>query len=803
MKELKRILSKPRTVLALALIILVNAVLFVREQVKNDYGLDVSLPLGGTVIMFDTVTVTNETADARGAYEHYLQWIEKVRDMAPSDAAEYLRAQKDALADTIAADRDKSDGENIDEDARLDYAAVNSLIGRVDYIAGYGELLDNIRANKENLLSFSIFNKPGSFSSRNIIKTADEFEKLESVKLTLGADGAVDALLSFHMTDYLLTLALTLFALSFLEERRAGLWAVVHAFPRGRLRLAVKRTTILFFVAAAFVVILYGTDLILGFSVYGGIRDLGRAVQSVETLGRLPILTTVGGFLVRYFILRAAAAFLIGLLLWLLLSAVDNVKYALVAAAFAIAVEYSLYTFLPVQSAFNVFKYFNIFTYISLSDLYTDYLNVDIFSYPLGIRAVSQAALPFLCVLAASACIFVMCKKRPASGRDILGRAAYIINSVTDKLLRRFHMLGMELYKTLWIGKGVVIVALLAYTVTELTFSVSVPVKSLSEQTAREYTVEFSGLITDDTLSRMDAEQKRLEGDVAAYEDALLAYDRGELDYKHLNVLAAAASTAKTKLEGLAAVRERVQSLTALGKEYGIEPWLVDEIPFESVYGARAQYERRTAALTAVLALTLILAANVTYERQSGMTKLLAASARGRGALIERKLATAAIATAAVWLLVYGAELRTFMCDLTVTAWDAPVQCVAMMQKFPFHIMVKVWLVLLYLYRYVCLYCVAVVVLAVSSLASRTEAAYVAACAVTVVPSLLYAYMNIDALAPLSLIVPVEAMSLLIDAGGAVSALLAWSAALAAVTAVAIVWLFVSASGTSRRLSRT
>ncbi len=802
MKELKRILSKPRTVLALALIILANAVLFVREQVKNDYGLDVSLPLGGTVIMFDTVTVTSEIADARGAYAHYLDWIEKVRDMAPSDAAEYLRLQKDALADAIAADRDKNDGD-IDEDARLDYAAVNSLIDRVDYIAGYGELLDNIRANKENLLSFSIFNKPGSFSSRNIIKTADEFEKLEDVKLTLGADGAVDALLSFHMTDYLLTLALTLFALSFLEERRAGLWAVVYASPRGRLRLAVKRTLILLFVSAAFVLILYGTDLMLGFSVYGGIRDLGRTVQSVETLGRLPIITTVGGFLVRYFILRAAAAFLIGLLLWLLLSAVDNVKYALVAAAFAIAVEYSLYTFLPVQSAFNVFKYFNIFTYISLSDLYTDYLNVDIFSYPLGIRAVSQSALPFLCIFAASACIFAMCTKRPASGRDILGRAAYIINSVTDKLLRRFHMLGMELYKTLWIGKGVVIVALLAYAVTELTFSVSVPVKSLSEQTAREYTVEFAGLITDDTLSRMDAEQERLEGDVAAYEDALIAYDRGELDYKHLNVLAASASTAKTKLEGLAAVRERVQSLTALGKEYGIEPWLVDEIPFESVYGARAQYERRTAALTAVLALTLILAANVTYERQSGMQKLLSASARGRGTLIERKLATAAIAAAAVWLLVYGAELRTFMCDFTVTAWDAPVQCVAMMQKFPFHITVRVWLVLLYLYRYVCLYCVSVVVLAVSSFASRTEAAYVAACALTVIPSLLYAYMNVDVLAPISLIVPVEAMSLLTDAGGAVSALLAWSAALAAVTAVAIVWLFVSANGTKRRISRT
>ena len=51
---------------------------------------------------------------------------------------------------------------------------------------------------------------------------------------------------------------------------------------------------------------------IFGFYIYGGIRDLGRAMQSVEMLGRLPILTIVGDFLVRYLILRAAAS-LIGL----------------------------------------------------------------------------------------------------------------------------------------------------------------------------------------------------------------------------------------------------------------------------------------------------------------------------------------------------------------------------------------------------------------------------------------------------------------------------------------------------------
>ena len=105
-----------------------------------------------------------------------------------------------------------------------------------------------------------------------------------------------------------------------------------------------------------------------------------------------------------------------------------------------------------------------------LSDLYTNYLNIDIFPYPLGIRSISQLALFPLCLLLTTVCVYVHCHKKPAAGRDLLGRVAYRINSVTDKFLRRLHLFGMELHKTLWIQKGVVIAALLVYVAFGLTY---------------------------------------------------------------------------------------------------------------------------------------------------------------------------------------------------------------------------------------------------------------------------------------------------------------------------------------------
>ena len=790
MRELGRIFSRRRLALGLLLIFLLNGFLFVREQVKNDYGLDLELPSSGFIFVDGTFMTTQEPVDAWAAYQRYSEWLDRARKLPLADAVTMLTDEKAALSAKITGDTDT-------EDARLDYVAVTNLLSRTDYLTGYGDWLENIRKNKENLLTFSIFNNPNSFSGRNILKTADEFEKLQGVELTLGTDGAVDSFMSFRLTDYFLLLVLLLIGLSFLEERKAGLWSVVHAAPNGRFKLAIRRTLILFGASVVGVLLLYGTDLALGFSLYGGMDDLGRAVQSVETLGRLPMLTTVGGFLVRLFLLRIAAAFLVSLLLWLMLTAINNVKYTIIVAAGALAVEYSLYTFLPVQSAFNIFKYFNLFTYISLSDLYTNYLNIDIFSYPLGIRSISQLALIPLCLLLTAICVYVHCHKKPAAGRDLLGRVAYKLNSVTDKFLRRLHLFGMELHKTLWIQKGIVIVVLLIYVVFGLSYTVSIPVMSSAEQAARQYTTQFAGEITDGTFARMDAEQKLLDNDLAAYEDAKAAYDAGLFEYPELDKYAREAAAAQTKSEGLSKVRARAQELRNRGAAEGFAPWLIDETPFESVYGGYAEDNQQKAALVAVLALTLLLAGSMTYERQSGMTYLLRSTARGRGALILRKLLLAAAMTTLVWAVVYGMEVYTLLTAFEIPAFPAPAKNLSMLTAFPLTCSVTLWLALLYAYRWLSLFCGAILVLLISGLLRRLEVAYIAASAVTLIPSVLYVYMGIGALRPLSLTLPVAAMPLILSAGGALTDAVLALAALLTTAAVSTACVSVQARGKS------
>ena len=353
-----------------------------------------------------------------------------------------------------------------------------------------------------------------------------------------------------------------------------------------------------------------------------------------------------------------------------------------------------------------------------------------------------------------------------------------------------------ERYK---VGKGVVIAALLVYVAFGLTYTVKIHITSSAEQAAGQYTAEYAGEITYDTFARIDAEQAELDAVVAAYEDAKIAYENGEIEYPMLDKYNREALAAETKSKGLAQVRSRAEELRDKGAAEGFTPWLIDETPFESVYGSRARSNQQQAALVAVLALTLLLAGSMAYERQSGMTFLLKSTARGRGALLLRKLLLAAVTTTLVWGAVYGMEIYTLRFSFDIPAWSAPARNLSMLMEFPFNCSITGWLVVLYAYRWLCLMCGAVIVLLVSNLLRCMEVAYIATAGVMLLPSLLYAYVEIEVFRPLSLILPVEAMPLLIHENGAITQFLLWGVSLLVAATFSIAWICVSINKSGNR----
>ena len=309
----------------------------------------------------------------------------------------------------------------------------------------------------------------------------------------------------------------------------------------------------------------------------------------------------------------------------------------------------------------------------------------------------------------------------------------------------------MELHKTLSIQKGVLILVLFLYLVTGLTFTVNIPVSSITDAAARQYTAQLAGKITEDTLLQIEDIQAELDATLAIHEEARIQYENGEMEYPQYDVFARAAESARIKSDGLAIVRTRVEDLHALGMEKGITPWLIEESPYQGTYGEDATPNQNRSALVAMLTITLLLAGSMSYETQSGMTFLLASTLRGRKILLNRKVSMAAILTTVVWAVTYGLELHAFLGVCDSATFAAPVQNLSLFENFPVRCSIGMFFVCLYLLRWLALFSCAMLTILISSHMKRLETAYIATCGVTIFPSVIYLFMGIEPLKYLSL----------------------------------------------------
>lgn len=268
-----------------------------------------------------------------------------------------------------------------------------------EYIEGYKAYLDQVQRQAQTQAQTALFGAEGSFSRRNLAKTAAEFDTLRDVDVTYGSNRGITEWVEFETADYLYLALLCVFVLAFLEERKAGLWGMVRATRGGGAGLWGQRVLILAGAAVMGTALIYGINLTLSLELTGGFKDLGRSVQSLTIFRTLTLHLTIGQWIWLYLGVKAASGFLVGLILWCILGSLANVQFSLAVLGGILAVEYAFFALLPVQSILNPLKYFNLFSYIRTAKLYTDYLNIDLLGRPVGNRPLAMTALPVLIAL--------------------------------------------------------------------------------------------------------------------------------------------------------------------------------------------------------------------------------------------------------------------------------------------------------------------------------------------------------------------------------------------------------------------
>ncbi len=637
-------------------------------------------------------------------------------------------------------------------------SALGGLIDEIDYLAGYGDYLTNIQSQAQIQSQTSLFGKPGSFSRRNLKKTADDFATILGVDVELGSSAAITKWLDFEdeLGDYLHLLAIVIIVMAFLEERRRGLWSVIRSLRGGRARLGLTRLGVLFFGSVLAMVLFTLSPLLLSLAIHGGWADLSRPLQSVPAFGTCPLSITFAQWLLQFLALKVLAGVLMGLLVWCLLGSLTNVQFSVSVLGAALAAEFALYELLPVQSFLNVLKYFNIFAYVHTAALYTKYLNVNLFGFPAGIRGMAITGIAVFGTVLAVLAVLTQALRRPEGSRDILGRAAAPVEKLLDRLRSRLSLGGWEGWKHLVFQYGILLLAVAVFATGKLTF-----IQAASDREDPMY------------AAYMDELQGPIDGSTYEY-------------IAHARESARESEDPSSLLHALDAVEDRLEELCTRAEAGGYRPWVVNSRPYDWVYGGDSRERQRLNSAVAIILVSLLAASLWSYERESGVPALLRATPRGRGALLRRKALAAALLAGSIWAVMGFFELKNGFLLFRPQGLSAPARNIDDLARFPLPVNCWQYLAILYALRLMMLIGVAEAAMCVGYLCPTVRTSYVACAAALGLPALLTA-LGVDLFKWVSPVIPVSSAELMWSlGGGSMIALIPWLLWLAASTVIAL-----------------
>lgn len=534
----------------------------------------------------------------------------------------------------------KSSGNLTDEEQRL--------VTQTEHLQSYEEYLERVQKQAYNMQASGIFNaNKNSFMYRNIIKTAEDFSCCTAEGVRLGNDKAIQDWLTFSLADWFFLAAVLMLVMSFTEERKKGLAAIVHTCSAGRGKLQISRLLILLTYCIGMTLLLYGLPLGLSLCVDGGWQDWSRPIQSLAEFRKCTAQMSIAEFLIHFFFVKTFCGFLLGLLIWFLLSFLAHPQMGWLITVAGLALEYLLYTLIPVQSIFSPLREINVFSYVFTFELYTRYTNINFLGFPVGRRTLLFGLLVFVTVVLSVGTHLILSRRYPFGSRDIMGKWLNWWNRIGDALRRRLGLYGFEVYKFLFLSAGGLFL-ILGFLMTQNLNCGTTAYLIGEDNIYRQYVTEIQGPITQDTYDYLVTAREVLKTsliDTTNYEVAL------------------------SRLE---------ETITYL--EEGA--WLVYEPLFMNCYGLKSSVTQRQNALLSYIFLVVCLSVLFTYEQNGDIRKILHATPNGRNKVFWTKYAVALTVVVLVWLRVMCEEWRLSVNYMGETVAVAPCCSLSLTKGF-------------------------------------------------------------------------------------------------------------------------
>ena len=635
---------------------------------------------------------------------------------------------------------------------------LSEISSQIEHIIDYPDYLNSINLKSEQMNEISIFSDSSSDSNANIKKTASDYANLKYVNLELGNDKTVTSVVSFELIHYLIFLLNLTIVIAFIQERKSGLWSIIHSTKKGRFILAFERIGILTAGVVLSTVIMYIVLFAASFILYGG-TEVFRSIQSISEFKNFVFPMSVLEFIIFYVFVNILSQLVLILFVYLIITLVREINIAVGIIGIILVSEYVLYRVLPIQSNFSVLKCINLFCFFNPTTEIMQYHNLNLFGIVINRFWMMFYSLIVLTLIFGFLTILISACKYPESNENritiVFNRLHTKLSSYYWRVVENFSTLGYELYKLLIIKKGWIVLTAFVFILFNSVNTTEVHINE-ADSIVDEFYDKYSGKLSDDALEYTSNLKNQIDEADAELAQAYMDYKEGKISQDSYDYHTLKSEAFDGKREALSIIQSRI----SYAEEQGENGWLVNPNGYSELLSTDGFQRQQNFALLSIFCITIILSSVFAFEKQSMVYPVLMSTSKGRNSLFRKKMLSAIIITMAIWICTGFVELITVGIRYPLNDLSAPINSLEFMNEIPVNLSIIEFIIGLYIFRLILMMSVSGVVCFFSTF-GKYEVSLLISTILLIVPSLIY-LVGVEFVGYISVVPPLSAMKMLL-----------------------------------------
>lgn len=384
---------------------------------------------------------------------------------------------------------------------------------QIQYVDSYNEFIQNMDQRAEKLKGLVAFSDKNGFVYRNLQKTWMDYEKLGDITIKPDNCYGIRVLAGYerNIIFLIMYLAILLYYIV-LRERQKNLLVLIKVNKNGHAQSAIAKMVVV--VAGAIVYsFIQGASSVGLIGYLYGYGDFSRSLQSVSIFRNCTVKLTVGQYLWMTILLQILVAIFLSLLFYILFMVCKSGVTVGVSLVVVLSVEYLMYHLIPISAEWNGLKCVNLFYYWSSQHVLGDYVNLNVFGYPVSRDNCTLLLMLLSSTLFTAGGVIAFARTCQICKESSLERMVKYIREKCHFLPKHTILLNYEFYKVfVQQKKGILVILLLVWGICELCSVFGVEkYSSVEEASYHSYMQQWHGEVTDETISYIEGKEKYFE----------------------------------------------------------------------------------------------------------------------------------------------------------------------------------------------------------------------------------------------------------------------------------------------------